>query len=113
MPYSPKTKTKKSVQTKPKRSKPHPIKFAGYKTYNFKDHDPILDKLATVMEEGSLSWQEVHERSGVHPTTILAYVHRLVKRPRHATIAAVFAAYGYELMPIKSNLPQKIIPLRR
>ena len=102
----------RSKQTKTQAVKHKPIKFSGYKSYGFDgDHDPILDKLATVMEDGNLSWTEVHEKSGVSPQTILNYVYRLTRRPRFATLAAVFAIYGYDLTPTKRVA--EVIPIRR
>lgn len=71
--------------------------FLGYKTYAFKDKDPIIDALRTAIADSGVSYEEIHERSGVAETTLFAWFYGLTRRPRYATVAAVAGAIGYDL----------------
>ena len=102
---------RKSTQTKTIAKKVPPARFLGYKTYNFgkEDHDPILDQLVTIINDGDLTWDEIKNKSGVSPTTLFNYRFRITKRPRFATIAAVLSVFGYDLVPTKRDGVMKAI----
>lgn len=81
--------------------------LGGYKSYHFKEHDVVLDKLSRLYElagvmkaNGHPNLQKVEELSGVTLGTLRNWNSRKVKRPQHAGIEAVANALGarYDLV---------------
>ena len=92
--------------------------FIGYKTYLFKDKDPVIDLLRTIIfKEKSMTVQEVKELSGVSSSTLTKWFYGETRRPQHATVKAVAIAIGYEyrLVPVedRSNVRQLIPKTRK
>jgi transcriptional regulator with XRE-family HTH domain len=73
-----------------------------YKSYVFKDKDPIIDKLRTIFRDEGLDIKTVAADSGVHETTIYAWLYGVTKRPQHASLKAVFNACGFTWEPKKA-----------
>lgn len=75
----------------------------GYKNYNFRDHDPVLDALDRLHElsqgpyGGPMSFAAVERRSGVTVATLRKWRTRQTRRPQFATVKAVAKALGGEL----------------
>lgn len=69
-----------------------------YRTYSFKDKDPIIDKLRTVLQDERLFEKLglVHELSGVSTSTFQNWFHGETKKPQSATIDAMLTSLGYE-----------------
>ena len=65
-----------------------------YKSYVFRDRDPILDALATLREDAKMSFTQVHNKGGPATTTLSAWESGKTKRPQHATVAAAASAIG-------------------
>ncbi len=65
-----------------------------YKSYVFKDRDPIMDELATARADEGVSFEETVAASGVSSSTLRNWERGKVKRPQFATVAAVARAYG-------------------
>ena len=86
-----------------------------YKSYSFKDKDPIIDKLRTVIQDESASYKEITEASGVSGTTLYNWFSGTTLRPQFASIMAVTRALGYDLQVVKSDTSarSKIIVLDR
>lgn len=68
-----------------------------YHTYFFKDHDPILDAVDTVIKDSKMSFAKVERESGVSTACLRNWRNRKTKRPQFATIKAVVRACGGEL----------------
>ena len=85
-------------------------KMFGYNSYNFIDKDPIIDVLRTIVKKDGLDYNDLARDSGVSPTTLMAWMHGLTRSPRFVTLAAVFRAAGYDLIPSREI---KVIPLRK
>lgn len=69
--------------------------LGGYKTYSFKDHDPILDKLDRVIElGGNPTRQTIADKSGLTVGTLHRWHHRAVKKPQFASVVAAIKAIG-------------------
>jgi DNA-binding phage protein len=68
-----------------------------YFSYDFKDHDPILDSVSTLIEDRGVSHIYISNKSGVSLTTLRKWHYRRVKRPQFATVKAVVKALGGEL----------------
>lgn len=73
-------------------------KFGFYPSYQFGDHDPIIDQIDTLRKDaGSPKFDKVSADSGVSVTTLNNWHTRKVKRPQFATVKAVVQALGGEL----------------
>lgn len=78
-----------------------------YKTYNFIDKDPVIDRIRTIIADEGISYTEVATRAGVAETTLFAWFYGLTRRPQHATVAAVCRAVGYDF-DIKKRSPNVV-----
>lgn len=65
-----------------------------YRTYNFVDKDPIIDKVRTAVEDSGKSYSKIHESSGVSTTTLYNWLHGDTRRPQFCTVAAVLNDVG-------------------
>ncbi len=73
-----------------------------YRSYNFKNFDPVIDKVRTIVEDSGQTYKRVSEDSGVSRTTLGNWFNGKTRRPQFATVNAVARALGSEfrLMPI-------------
>lgn len=82
-----------------------------YKSYSFKDKDPIVDRIRTIRD--GLGWNNTRlaEESGVSLGCIWRQLDGPTKRPQHATVAAQLGAMGYhfEIVPRRTAT---VIPLK-
>ncbi len=69
-----------------------------YKSYSFKDKDPIIDRLRTVVEDSGQSYEDIHDASGVTTSTLYNWFSGSTRRPQFATINAVARALGHHLV---------------
>jgi transcriptional regulator with XRE-family HTH domain len=67
-----------------------------YKTYNFKDKDPVIDELRTMVKAQKISHRIIHEASGVSVSTLNNWFHGATRRPQSATVEAVGRALGFK-----------------
>ena len=74
-----------------------------YRSYSFKDKDPIIDRLRTVINDEKVSYKEIEERSGVKVGTLRGWFDGATKRPQFATTMAVARSLGYDLSLVKSE----------
>jgi DNA-binding phage protein len=72
-----------------------------YKSYNFVDKDPVIDKIRTLVKREGLSHSKIHEMSGVTPSTLHAWFDGKTRKPQYATIMAVVHALGYRNVFVK------------
>lgn len=68
-----------------------------YKTYLFKDKDPIIDLLRTVIKQTGAEFGDIAVKSGVSENTIRRWFYGDTRRPQHASVVAVARAIGYDL----------------
>lgn len=78
-------------------------KVTIYKTYRFRDKDPIIDELRTAVKDEGLSYQDIHLMSNVTVTTLRNWFEGETRRPQHATIMAVARAVGRDMKLVKVN----------
>ena len=76
-----------------------------YTTYNFTDHDPLIDVIDTAFQDAkrrdkSITISKVSGKSRVAPATMTNWLSRKTKRPQAATLAAVAVALGMDTLPI-------------
>jgi transcriptional regulator with XRE-family HTH domain len=67
-----------------------------YKTYSFKDKDPVIDRLRTMIQKEGLTYSEIAELSGVSVQTMYNWFDGAVRKPQYATVCAVAGALGYK-----------------
>lgn len=86
--------------------------FKPYKSYNFKDKDPIIDRTRTVMQDHGATYKQLADDSGLAPSTIYNIFDGPTRFPRHATIAALLGAMGYSfsIVPRRSD---NVISIRK
>ena len=65
-----------------------------YKTYNFVNKDPVIDKLRTRMQDTGTTYKQIHEKSNVSKACLAGWFQGKTRRPQHATIVAVARAMG-------------------
>ncbi|SIO49956.1 hypothetical protein SAMN05443247_06590 [Bradyrhizobium erythrophlei] len=68
-----------------------------YRTYNYVDKNPVIDKVRTLVQgEGLIrKLKIVHEISGVATATLDNWFNGTTRNPQHGTIAAVITSLGY------------------
>jgi len=74
-----------------------------YNSYNFVDKDPVIDKVRTLIKREGWSPKDIHEKSGVSPTTLHNWFEGKTKRPQYCTIMAVVSAMGYRQAFVKKS----------
>lgn len=74
-----------------------------YKSYLFKDKDPILDATRTVQANSGLSYEQIHANGGATPATQRAWFYGETKRPQFTTIAATVLAMGKTVIRLKNG----------
>lgn len=75
----------------------------GYKSYNFKEHDPILDQIDRLRELTGLNGKPaaatfVSAQSGVSVGTVNNWRDRKVRRPQFASVKAVVRGLGADVV---------------
>lgn len=68
---------------------------ALYRSYVFKDKDPVIDKVRTRVQDEGIEYNQLAIISGVSRTTLDNWFEGETKKPQYATIAAVMASMGY------------------
>lgn len=68
-----------------------------YPAYLFKDHDPVLDQVDTVIADSGMKLSGVAAVAHISPTTLTNWRMRKTKRPQFASVAAVVRAVGGEI----------------
>src|ERR1700739_1300112 len=69
-----------------------------YRTYNYIDKNPVIDKVRTLVQDQGLIKKLgiVHEISGVATTTLDNWFNGTTRNPQHGTICAVVTSLGYQ-----------------
>lgn len=68
-----------------------------YKSYMFRNKDPIIDKLRTIVKDSMISYVELSANSGVSTGTLHNWFYGETRRPQFASTMAVARALGYDL----------------
>lgn len=74
-----------------------------YRSYNFIDKDPVIDRIRTIVRDEGLSYSEIHVISGVSTATLTNWFDGETRRPQYATIAAVTSSLGYKQEFVKAK----------
>jgi hypothetical protein len=83
-----------------------------YKTYVFRNQDPIIDELRTIVQASGLKRKQITD-CGVSSTTISNWFGKKTKRPQFATISAVALTCGAEGIRFVDGKPEFVMPSRR
>jgi transcriptional regulator with XRE-family HTH domain len=78
-----------------------------YKSYMFRNKDPVIDKLRTVIKDENENYENISAKSGVTVSTMMQWFHGNTKRPQFATVMAVARALGYDLELLKQGKDKK------
>lgn len=88
-----------------------------YKTYMFKDKDPMIDKLRTVcqgafpgrkgLDRSKISYAMISRESGVSDTCLHNWFEGETRRPQFASMCAVARACGYDLALVEREKRKK------
>jgi transcriptional regulator with XRE-family HTH domain len=74
-----------------------------YKSYVFKDKDPIIDRLATIFKDEGVNNNQVSAASGVSSSTLHNWFLGDTMRPQFCTIMAVSRALGYDIQLVSAK----------
>lgn len=66
-----------------------------YKSYNFRDKDPVIGVVEDAIKAEEMSYQEVADASGVSYSTLHNWFLGTTCRPQFATLAAVMYSLNY------------------
>jgi hypothetical protein len=93
--------------------------LGGYRNYNFRDHDPVLDQIDRLYElagvltaRGVPRFTHIEEMSGVRQGTLRNWRMRKTKRPQHAAAKGVIRALGGDYIVVfkgKQILPGRLV----
>jgi len=83
--------------------------FIRYEAYSFKDKDPVIDELRTLLQDmnggkldGSI-FKKVHENGGPTEGCLRAWFFGKTMRPQNPTIEAAGRAMGYRRKWVRWN----------
>ncbi len=67
-----------------------------YRSYSFKDKDPVIDQLRHLREIAGVSYKEIHEAGGPVPSTLYAWFEGATRQPQNPTVEAAGRAMGFQ-----------------
>lgn len=74
-----------------------------YRSYMFKDKDPVIDRIRTIVKDEGLSHKDIERLSSVRAQTLANWFTGETRKPQFATIAAVTYGLGYKTEFVKSK----------
>lgn len=83
-----------------------------YKSYMFKEKDPIIDKLRTVVQDSGEKYSDISAMSGVSSGTLRNWFGGATRRPQFASLMAVSRVLGHELVLVKRR-EKNIVPIKK
>jgi hypothetical protein len=81
-----------------------------YKSYNFVNKDPMIDRIRTVIEDSGVTFAWIEQESGVTSHTLRKWIYGDTRKPQAATINAVLRCLGKKLTITDINYVEDIIP---
>lgn len=67
-----------------------------YRTYRFRDKDPVIDKIRTLVQDSKETYTTISEESGVSTATMHNWFMGETRKPQFATVNAIARALGHE-----------------
>jgi hypothetical protein len=74
-----------------------------YRTYSFKDKDPVIDEMRTLVENGEIDQYEAATRAGLARSTVDNWFFGSTRRPQSASVEAFGRALGWKRSWVKMN----------
>ncbi len=65
-----------------------------YRTYVFRDKDPVIDVLRTAKDDAKIKTSVISTNSGVSNSALHGWFHGKTRKPQFATVVAVARAIG-------------------
>ena len=78
--------------------------ISPYRTYMFREKDPIIDFCRTKVEDSGETYRSISESSGVSTTTMYNWFHGKTRRPQFSTVAAILTSQGVNEINFRSVL---------
>lgn len=75
--------------------KPSRTILRPYKTYLFRDKDPVIDVMRTMVQDSGESYRDINIKSNVSISTMRNWFHGATRRPQFATAQAVARSLGH------------------
>jgi hypothetical protein len=72
-----------------------------YKSYNFRDKDPMIDKVRTVVQDSELSYAKISDKSSVSTGTLYNWFSGTTRRPQFCSMNAVLRCIGHEFVIVR------------
>src|SRR5262245_42660378 len=81
-------------------------KIRGDSVYRFyqlgkDDHDPVLDRIDTILDDEGLNANKAAQLSGLAQTTIRNWILRKTRRPQVASVMNLLRSCGYDMQIVK------------
>jgi len=84
-----------------------------YKTYMFRDKDPIIDVMRTAWEDEGETFAELNRRSNISTTTMRNWFGGVTRRPQFATVAAFVRGCGMEGISFTTDGSPRLLGRKR
>lgn len=82
--------------------------FVTYKSYMFREKDPIIDACRTAHGDAKMSYEDIHKEGGPATSTIYNWFHGKTRRPQFATIAAFALTVGKKGIMFRGGKPHLV-----
>lgn len=79
-----------------------------YKYYLFKDKNPIIDRLRTILKDFGWSYQKLAEETGLSYGCVWGLFEGATIDPRHSTAARIALAFGRADMALAEEIKPKL-----
>ena len=83
-----------------------------YQSYLFRNKDPVIDRLRTIIADQDVTFTYIENKSGVTAKTLHNWFQGRTRRPQHCTVAAVAAALGFTVAFVPQSAPN-VVPIHR
>ena len=84
----------------------------SYQSYLFRNKDPVIDRLRTIIADQDVTFTYIENKSGVTTKTLHNWFQGKTKRPMHCTVAAVASALGFTVTFTPAQ-PANVVPIHR
>lgn len=82
-----------------------------YASYMFRDKDPVIDIMRTMVKDAGIKHAAIRDKSGVSTTTLRGWFYGKTRRPQFATVQAVAHSLGRSFVaqptPARKGKPQE------
>lgn len=84
----------------------------GYRSYNFRDKDPIIDLVEKIFVDEGVKLSQVERDGGPKAATMKNWFAGKTHKPQFASVNAALRTIGYELVPSKITHGANVVQLR-